>query len=122
MKFRIDDLSDFKQKALQWSSAFDVFCCLDSNNFQDKYSKFDWLLAIGIKDELTGEAGSAFPALENFKARHTGWLMGFLTYDLKNEIENLSSGNAEHLHFPDLYFFAPQHLIVIKGCEAEILS
>ncbi|HVS92485.1 MAG TPA: anthranilate synthase component I family protein [Mucilaginibacter sp.] len=122
MKFRVDDLSDFKQKALQWSSAFDVFCCLDSNNFQDKYSKFDWLLAIGIKDELTGEAGSAFPALENFKARHTGWLMGFLTYDLKNEIENLSSGNTEHLHFPDLYFFAPQHLIVIKGGEAEILS
>jgi para-aminobenzoate synthetase component 1 len=122
VKIQVTDLQKLKQKALQWASSFDVFCYLDSNNFADTYSKFDTLLAVGAKHEIVANMGSAFAELEQFRAMHPSWVTGFFTYDLKNEIETLSSSNTDKLHFPDLYFFVPEHLILVKGDEVEVIS
>lgn len=116
------DLETFKQKALQWASGFSVSAYLDSDNFKDKYSKFDTLVAVGVKSELRCQTGNAFVQLNNFSGANPGWLFGFFTYDLKNEIENLTSGKADHLKFPDLYFFVPEHLILIGEDKIEIIS
>ncbi len=117
MNFISPDITAFKQKALQWASGFGVACYLDSNNFSDPYTNFDALIAAGVKHELKADIGSAFEQLEQFRQEHPGWMTGFFTYDLKNEIEQLSSSNPDHLHFPGLYFFVPEHLIIIKGDE-----
>ncbi|MDB5142687.1 MAG: anthranilate synthase component family protein, partial [Mucilaginibacter sp.] len=119
---QVNDPEDFKQKALQWASSFDVFCYLGSNHFSDQYSKFDILLAVSVKDEIIAKAGSAFDGLEQFHNKHPGWVTGFFTYDLKNEVENLVSDNHDQLQFPDLYFFAPEHLILIRDGGVEIIS
>jgi para-aminobenzoate synthetase component 1 len=118
----IADLQNFKIKALQWASSFDVFCYLESNNFKDKYSKFDSLIAVGVKDEIMAQAGNAFVDLGKFREKHTGWMTGFLGYDLKNETENLSSGKPDNLNFPDLYFFVPQFLMIINDNQVEIIA
>ncbi|MDB5015835.1 MAG: pabB [Mucilaginibacter sp.] len=118
----IADLQNFKIKALQWASSFDVFCYLESNNFKDKYSKFDSLIAVGVKDEIIAQAGNAFVDLGKFREKHTGWMTGFLGYDLKNETENLSSGKPDNLNFPDLYFFVPQFLMIINDNQVEIIA
>jgi para-aminobenzoate synthetase component 1 len=120
MIVHIDNLPVFKQKALQWASCFDAVCYLESNLFNDPYSKFDTLIAAGVKNELTAYSGNAFEQLEGFRKENAGWITGFLGYDLKNEIENLTSLNTDHLNFPDLYFFAPKYIITIKGNEVEI--
>jgi len=112
----------FKQKALQWASTFDAVCYLDSNNFPDRYSKFDALIAIGTKNSLKANAGNAFDELAKFRIENPEWITGFFGYDLKNEVENLTSFNPDELNFPDLYFFAPKHLILLKGNQAEIIS
>ncbi len=122
MIVQVDDLQNFKRKALHWASVFNSVCYLDSNDFDDPYTKFDTLIAIGAKAEITTDAGSAFEELKIFRRDNPGWLSGFFGYDLKNEIEQLSSQNQDGLQFPDLYFFAPQHLIIIKGDKAEIIS
>jgi para-aminobenzoate synthetase component I len=122
VKIEVTNLQQFKHKALQWASSFDVFCCLDSNQFSDKYSKFDLLIGVGVKAEVTAKVGAAFEELEKFRDQNPGWISGFLTYDLKNEIEDLASGNIDRLHFPELYFFAPKHLVIVKANEAEIIS
>ncbi|WP_317129814.1 anthranilate synthase component I family protein [Mucilaginibacter corticis] len=122
MTIQVTDLNLFKQKALQWAAAFDAACYLDSNSFDDPYSKFDTLIAAGVKDSITTNTGSAFRELAKFRDKHPGWLTGFFGYDLKNEIEQLSSANPDHLHFPDLYFFAPAHLILINGDNIEIIA
>ncbi len=122
MKIQATDLQIFKRKALQWASSFDVFCYLDSNNFSDPYSKFEVLLAVGAKYEVVANTGSAFDALERFRLKYPGWMTGFFSYDLKNEVENLSSSNIDQLRFPDLYFFIPEYLILFKGNEVEVIS
>jgi para-aminobenzoate synthetase component 1 len=117
-----EHIATFKQKALQWANGFDVSVCLNSNGFTDRYSKYETLIAIGVKYELRTSAGNAFEQLELFRETHRDWIFGFLSYDLKNELEDLTSGNTDSLAFPDLYFFAPLHLILIKNDGAEIIS
>ena len=118
----VTDPQTFKVKALQWASSFDVCCYLDSNNLNDPYRKFDSLIAAGVNSEIKVNAGNAFAELEHFRKNNTGWITGFFGYDLKNEKENLTSGHPDHLNFPDLYFFAPLYLILIKGNEIEIIG
>ncbi len=119
---KLTDSKNFKEKALKWASSFNVFCYLDSNNFKDQYSKFDALIAVGAKSELTANSGNAFQQLSDFRNANLSWITGFFGYDLKNEIEEVSSSNIDHLNFPDLYFFVPQYLIIFKSEEIEIIA
>lgn len=118
----IQELTSFKQKALQWANQFEVCCCFDSNGYTDPYSKYDFLLAAGAKQQLNVSAGNAFEALRDFYETNPGWLFGMLGYDLKNELEELSSLHENKLDFPDLFFFVPEYLIVIKNGKPEVLS
>lgn len=111
----------FKQKALQWAAEFDVCCCFDSNEYTDPYSKYDFLLAAGTKYQLNSAAGTAFNALKDFYEAHPGWVFGMLSYDLKNELEELHSAHENKLAFPDLFFFVPEYLLVIRNGFAEVL-
>ena len=120
MRFQLNDITSFKQKALQWAHGFTVACYLDSNNFADAYSKFDVLIAAGVKHCVTSDERNALASLTVFKAKHQDWMTGFLGYDLKNETEELNSENKDHLGFPDLYFFVPAYLLIINGDEVEI--
>lgn len=123
MQVTIYDVDDFKSKALAFANQFEVCCLLDSNYYQDPYSKFDLLFAIDYIDKIeTKKTKDSFQQLEAFKLKNKGWLFGGLGYDLKNEIEDLSSKNEDHLNFPDLFFFAPKHLLILKGNQLEIFS
>lgn len=117
----LQNISDFKQKALHWANQFEVCCFLDSNHYKDDYSAYDFIIAAAVNDELKCSAGNAFDQLKSFYARHKQWIFGFLSYDLKNEIEDLSSNHSDGLDFPDLYFFVPKYLIAFKNGKAEVL-
>lgn len=120
--FTITNPQQFKQKALQWADQFGAVCYFDSNNFIDPHSKYDALIAAGSKAEITAATGNAFEKLEQFRQKNPGWLFGFFGYELKNELEDLASGNPDHLGFPDLHFFVPKHLITIQGNTVKVLS
>lgn len=118
----LENPAEYKRKALQWASGFDVCCYLDSNDFSDSYSKFDALIAVGAKAEVTAEPGNAFEQLQQFREQHPGWMTGFFTYDLKNEIEDLKSENPDNLDFPGLYFFVPEYLLIFRKDKVEIIA
>lgn len=106
------DSSTFLLQALNWSKGFDTVCLFQSNGFQNQYSKIGNLLAIGAKEEFSANVGSVFTDLENFKSRYPDTLIpGFLSYDIKNEVEDLQTNHPNPLGFPDAYFFIPQILI-----------
>ena len=117
----LQNISDFKQKALHWANQFEVCCFLDSNNYKDAYSAYDFIIAAGAHAELKYGAGNAFDQLKSFHSQHQQWIFGFFSYDLKNEIEDLQSNHPDHLNFPDLYFFVPKYLIAFKNGNAEVL-
>lgn len=116
------ELISFKQKALQWANQFEVCCCFDSNGYTDPYSSYDFLLAAGKKTCISAPAGNAFKSLQSFYDQHPGWIFGLLSYDLKNELEELTSTHQNTLEFPDLYFFVPEYLLAVKDGQAQVLS
>lgn len=115
------EIPTFKQKALHWANQFDVCCFLDSNNYKDQYSAYDFILAAGAAEELNQPTEQTFEALKTFYDTYKQWIFGFFSYDLKNEIEDLKSENLDSLKFPDAYFFIPKYLIASKNGEIEIL-
>ena len=58
--------------------------------------------------------------IKQYQQTTKDWLFGYLTYDLKNDIEALKSNNFDGLEFPDLYFFQPKKIFLLKGNELEI--
>lgn len=122
MIVKLSDIPRFKQQSLQWANGFEVSCYLDSNNYHNQYSQFDALLAVGVRAEISASAGNAFHALERFRQEHSGWMTGFLGYDLKNELEHTQSNNIDQLNFPDLYFFVPEYLFILRGHDLEIIA
>lgn len=113
----------FKTQLLQWSSQFEEVVFLDSNQAQTglnkSYSSYDALVAVDAFTSLKTDF-QALNALEEYQKNTKDWLFGYFTYDLKNEIEPLKSDNFDGLHFPELYFFQPKKLFLIRGNSLEI--
>ncbi len=115
----------FKQQALAWANEHSsIVCYLDSNAYQeDSYGEWECLIGVGAIDaiELSENAIEQFRA---FDQKHEGeWMMGYWSYDLKNEVEVLESNNLKTLNWPSMHFFVPTHLILIdKEGRGQILS
>ena len=62
-----------------------------------------------------------FKKLDQFIELENEWKFGFLTYDLKNNIENLSSNNSDALELPLLYFFIPETLLKYKNGKFTLI-
>jgi len=122
MEITIPDVALFRKQVLRWANRFEVCAIYDSNNFEDPYSEFDLLVAVDFNDKLETNYGNAFQQLEIFRSNNAGWIFGGLGYDLKNEIEELHSNNEDPIQFPDLFFFSPKHLLLLKGNKLSIKS
>lgn len=92
---------------------------MDSNGHNDTYSSFEALLAVDGLTVLQTDGKNAFEDLREYQGQTEDWIFGYLAYDLKNDVEKLSSDNPDGLKFPELYFFQPKKIITIKGSSVE---
>ena len=88
---------------------------LDSNDHDQKYADHSGLLAVGAESILTTTHEHAFDSLKTFYDKRKDWILGYLSYDLKNEVEVIKSENFVGLQFPELYCIQPKKLVSIKG-------
>jgi len=110
----------FKEQILSWAQQFREVVFLDSNSYPQQYSNFDCILAVDAFTSLKTDYYNAFEDLKQYQQNTKDWLFGYLSYDLKNGIENLHSDNFDGLNFPDLFFFQPKKVFILKGNELEI--
>jgi para-aminobenzoate synthetase component 1 len=111
----------FKQQMLSWGNQSNICCFFDNNRYSSAYNRYEAILAAGALDTLSCNAGTAFSQLQQFYSTHSDWLFGHLGYDLKNEVfAGLTSGNTDGLHLPDLFFFRPETVVLLKGEEVSI--
>ncbi|WP_188374768.1 anthranilate synthase component I family protein [Winogradskyella haliclonae] len=115
-----ESIENFKQQLLFWTQQFDDVVWLNSNNHNEKYSTYDAVLAVDAFTSIKTDYTNAFKKLNDYQSMTKDWLFGYLTYDLKNDIEALTSNNFDGLQFPDLYFFQPKKLFLIKGDKVEV--
>jgi len=117
---QIVNISEFKKQLLLWAQQFEVAVWLDSNNYDQKYSNFDAVLAVDAVSKIEFSYENAFSQLKKYQSEVKDFIFGYLGYDLKNDVENLTSSNFDGLNFPDLFFFQPKKLFFIKGNTLEI--
>ena len=96
------------------------------SNFEQKdsylpknYINYDMLAGVGLNDILLSNSDS-FEKLNDFYSQKKDWLFGYLSYDLKNETEALSSNNTDNFNADNLSFFVPEYVLLLNNDKLEI--
>ena len=113
--FTVSEIKKFKEDLLLWAQQFEEVVWLDGNGHNSKYSSFDALLAVDALTTIKTDSEKAFEKLREFQDRAKDYIFGYLSYDLKNDVERLSSKNHDGLGFAELFFFQPKKIIKING-------
>ncbi len=94
---------------------------IDKNisRFPRDYMNFDIIAGVGFSDAVVSNLDS-FENLKTFHNQNNDWLFGYLSYDLKNEIEVLSSKNNDNFQADNLSFFIPEYVLFLKNEKLEI--
>lgn len=119
----IHNVALFKEQLLYWSNQFREAVVLDSNiesNENQLYKSYDLVVAVEAFTSIQTDYEKAFEDLYQYQSKANDWLFGYLSYDLKNDVEHLRSQNFDGLQFPDLYFFQPKKIFLLKGNTVEI--
>jgi len=116
----IDNPVQFKRQLVTWAQQFREVIFMDSNDYPQQYSSYDCVLAVDAFTSIQTDYQNAFEDLKQYQQTTKDWLFGYLSYDLKNDIEVLHSNNFDGLDFPDLFFFQPKKIVTLKGSQLEI--
>lgn len=116
----INNTDQYKKLLLQWAQQYREVVFLDSNNYDQKYTSYDAVLAVDALTSIKTDYHNAFEDLKAYQQITKDWLFGYLSYDLKNDTEDLQSANFDGLGFPDLFFFQPKKLFLLKGDQLEV--
>ena len=105
---------------MTWAQQFREVIFLDSNDYPQQYSSYDCIFAADAFTSVKTDYHNAFEDLKQYQQTAKDWLFGYLSYDLKNDVEVLHSNNFDGLDFPDLFFFQPKKIVTLKGSQLEI--
>lgn len=80
----------------------------------------DWLaLSNGVHSIEGSDLNKLDQKLREWKGE---WVFGYLGYDLKNQLEQLKSRNADGIGFEDYLFFVPDLLLKIEHGHIEVVK
>ena len=125
ISFHISDVVKFKEQLLLWSKQFKRLAILDSHNANKKanskkeYNSYELLAGVAALNEIQLEK-NCFETLKQTYDTNQDWWFGFMTYDLKNELEDLSSENFDGVKMPSLHFFQPRWVLALKEDKLEV--
>ncbi|HCS21863.1 MAG TPA: aminodeoxychorismate synthase component I [Bacteroidetes bacterium] len=116
-----EDRENLRKQVLAWGNTFSHFVFLENAGeaFAPSWVAEGWLAGIGAHQILKDE-GYFFDQLS--KAKFENPLLGYLGYDLKNQVENLSSSNFDGIKAPDAQLIEPVHFLRFDGRELSIHS
>lgn len=117
------EIQDFRQKLMAYANLFQDFCIFN-NNFPTEHASPFFVAAIGIGKELKlYETTNAWLKFKEFSKENQGSLIcGIFSYDLKNDIEKVTSNNKDEMSFPEMHFYIPKTTIFIYENRIKIKS
>ena len=117
--YSIKSISNLNEKLLQWAQQYETAVWLDSNNHNLGYTSFHSILAVDEFTSIQTDVVNAFEKLKEYQSITQDYLFGYLSYDVKNATENLTSTNSDGLGFAELFFFQPQKILFVKNDSIE---
>ncbi len=116
----LHSVEGFKTQLLAWAQQFEDIVWLDSNKYLQPHSSYDSILAVDAFTGIQTDYVNGFQKLKEYQSITNDWIFGYLSYDLKNDTEPLSSQNFDGLNFPDLCFFQPKRLFLFREDKLTI--
>jgi len=116
----LHSVEGFKTQLLAWAQQFEDIVWLDSNQYLQPHSSYDSILAVDAFTGIQTDSVNGFQKLKEYQSMTNDWIFGYLSYDLKNDMEPLRSQNFDGLNFPDLCFFQPKRLFLFKNDKLTI--
>ena len=123
--YNVNNISIFKNILLEESKMVDYISILDSNsnfsklNLPECYIKYDLIAGVDALHVLDSNCDS-FNHLQNFHDKYQDWMFGYLSYDLKNNLEKLTSKNSDGIKASLLSFFVPRYVLILNGNSLQI--
>lgn len=113
MKLNFQQIELVKSRLLAYTRSEEKVIFLDSNAQQAAYKieEYEFIAGWGILEDITTNDLSPLTILRSNHPQQ--WILGYISYDLKNQFEKLSSDNPTHIGFPLVSFFVPKHQLVI---------
>jgi len=125
LSFHLSDTAKFKEELLLWAKQFKRLAILDSHdvnkkaNSKKEYNSYELLAGVAALNEIHPDE-NCFDTLRETYDANQDWWFGFMTYDLKNELEDISSDNFDGVKMPALYFFQPRWVLTLKEDQLEV--
>jgi len=123
--YKIDDFDELIAKLIYYTKDYKFSCLLHSNisnmKVPKKYYQYDAIFAFDSIKSIKSNNDS-LNKLQSFHNKEKDWLFGYLSYNLKNEIYDLSSNNIKNIEVDNLTFFIPKHVFLIKNNNLYIES
>jgi para-aminobenzoate synthetase component 1 len=110
--------ADFRARALRWAAGFAHCAYFEPNDLAYPEGPFERLLAVAASADDAPRTLAELPHWLQTAGSAPG--CGFVTYDLKNEIEDLSSANHVGFGWPRLHFFRAETWLRWRGGQLEI--
>ncbi len=117
--YAIADYSHFKTQLLHFTKRFGHFCFLDNQEY-DFDKSYECIAGFGMDKSITSGINIDLPILSHFIKENKDWIFGHISYELKNEIENLSSQEKDEIGFPVFEFFIPEIVFILSKQKVEI--
>ncbi|RYY12075.1 MAG: anthranilate synthase component I family protein [Cytophagaceae bacterium] len=113
--------ADFRARALQWAAQFAHCAYYEHNDLQHSAAgTFSRLLGVAAATPGAPTSLADLPAYLRTEPGQEMPYCGFITYDVKNEIEALHSQNFSGLNWPALHFFQPETYLCWQADVLEI--
>ncbi len=116
-----DSAKQLESKLLNWGQQFEHFAQYPGNNYPDPYHQVDLIFAAGAM-QIIGPKDAAFKTLYTTWRQKPDWLFGYIGYDVKNQLEHLQSAHPDFVGAPELYFFVPEIVGVLRNHTLELQS
>ena len=104
---------------LNFGKKFGIFCFLDNHGYASD-TAYECLAGAGLIDSVTADETPGLYKLDQFQRKNREWIFGHMAYDVKNEIENFESSNPDGIQFPNIHFFVPEIVLILKKKELQI--
>jgi para-aminobenzoate synthetase component 1 len=118
-KVPVENSNQLVEQLLSWSEKTNYFALLHSNTdiFSPgtvSFNQYQWLAAVSAIKIITPRNPPVLDEVESSLQSTRDWHFGYLSYDIKNEIEHLTSENPDKAKFPLLTFFIPRYVISLN--------
>lgn len=78
------------------------------------------MVGVGAVDRMEATPRKGWQSLQNFRKSHADWVMGHISFEMKESQYGAGVPRPNLAGFPALHFFQPETVLVLRGGSLEI--